>query len=51
VTQPPVSPNTNAALVRLRYAKPLEANDVLKELLDINEGLERVAELLACLCE
>lgn len=44
MTLPPLSPKTNAALVRLRYAKPLEVNDILKELLDGNEGLERVAE-------
>lgn len=40
------SPGTNAALVRLRFAKPLEVNDALKELLDRNEGLEEGAEIV-----
>jgi hypothetical protein len=44
--QMPLSPKTNAAIIRLQFTKSFEFNSVLKELLDKQEGLERVVEVV-----
>lgn len=46
MSSPPLSRKANSALVRLRYAKSLELNEGLEELLEGNEGLESAAEIV-----
>lgn len=42
----PLSPQANALLVRLQYAKSLQFNDVLKEILDQGEALDQAIQIV-----
>lgn len=43
----PISPRTNALLVRLRFAKVLHVDDTLRELLDCDEALGEIVEIVS----
>jgi hypothetical protein len=46
MNSPRLSPQTNAALLRLQHADDYSVNDILQELLDSGEGLNQVASIV-----
>jgi hypothetical protein len=46
MNSPRLSPQTNAALLRLQHADDYLVNDILRELLDSGEGLNQVASIV-----
>ncbi len=46
MNSPPLSSQTNAALLRFQHADDYSVNDILQELLDSGEGLNQVASIV-----
>jgi hypothetical protein len=46
MNSPKLSPQANAALLRLQHADSFSINDVLQEILDSGEGLDQAAAIV-----